>query len=368
LKTCPTCTNSVEADANFCPKCGHGFVNKGRTGNEVPSDDSMSQEKNLEPEAPKPRDENEDTRAIPKDGPPPPLPIPVTQAAPSSTPDPMESDTHKMSEDNFLKRKPPVSKDEELTRVQPTPQENPTERYAPLSRSRRQREEGEENLPPMNPHSYSDESHLDWDNNNQRKWLFIGVGATLITLIGAIAMHLLVNQSDERNYPHKSPPGAASEEAPAQEVEAPPSKEVDTKPQEAKGPDEAPAPTTQEEASEPPKPRLNGFWVLDIDARLNSPEFEDMMEEEKNLLRSMMKKEGNKTAVELSDTSMRWTETGKTTSFDIINIEEKDNTWNLSVKQPDGTEKTLKGIIEKGGLDLQDPFGSGSRTFKRAVP
>lgn len=368
MKSCPTCTTRVEADANFCPKCGHGFVNKGLTGNEVPPDDSVSQEKNLPAKGPKPRDPNENTRAIPQDGPPPPLPVPPPPAAPTSGHDRMDSDTHKMSEDNFLKRKTPVPEDEELTRVQPAPQENPTERYAPLSRSGRQREEGSEDLPTMSPHSYSEESHQDWNNNNQRKWLYLGVGATLVTLIGAIAMHLLVNQEDERKYPHKSPPGPTAEEKSAPELQEPLPKQVEPNSQVAKGPDEAPGPPIPEEASEPPKPTLNGLWVLDIEARLNSPEFGDMMEEEKNLLRSMMKKEGNKTAVEVSDETMRWTETGKTTSFDITNIEEKDNTWNLSLKQPDGTAKTLKGVIEGGGLNLQDPFGSGTRIFKRASP
>ena len=108
-----------------------------------------------------------------------------------------------------------------------------------------------------------------------------------------------------------------------------------------------------------------GDWILDVEARLEAPEFEDMPEAERNLFRSMMKKKNNQTSVSFSEKEMIWTETGTSSVFQLQGRKQDGDEWSFSIATKEGEKKTLSGTVLDEKMTLQDPFGSGTRQFIR---
>ena len=377
MKVCPTCTSSVEETANFCPNCGHGFVQRSAAPDkgQVASEPLESQGNSTSPPAaPTERGEHESTRAIPEtqSPPPPPPPAPVILHQPLPT----EEDTDgeegataitpsnpPQEMPNFL-RPEPVPEDEELTRVQPEPQDAPTERqddYVLKRKADTRSPEAQEefNLAAQTvPGRRSHRSH--------RKWLLLSIAAIVAT---AIALIVVIQESDKIKTSYSTPPPVPRAEEEEEVVAVPVSKTESEPTIEAESPKKSEAASAEVEAETPePEPEpFMGEWILDVEARLKAPEFEDMPEAERNLFRSMMKKKNNQTSVSFSEKEMVWTETGTSSVFQLQNREQDGKKWTFSITNKAGQEKALSGTVMDDKMTLQDPFGSGTRQFIRGM-
>jgi hypothetical protein len=400
VKACPTCGTELPTPANFCSGCGHAFTvhNPPRKPSNVPvpSQGNPSQEKrkkepvsesidimaftktqkHASPEelgeaAGASRDPQQNTRAIPespkyehspehssknkstpqdpdrKNTPPPPLPAAGAQMQ------------YQGIEEPSSRASDPYEDEDEPTRVAAASFRSETRsETSPKAQERR-------NTPPVshNPHAttipsrdylVSDES---FPVSPQRKWIAMGMGATLFTLVGVLVIlsfdTLLPGSSVEKPA---TPAQTAETVLPAvPEPEIAPKKEV-TPP---------PLPKVPEAEAKKVVSPLSGEWILDVDSRLASEEFADMQEAEKNLFRSMMSKKANRTTLGFEETTVSWFETGKKTLFTIESKTVAGKTLSLTLKKPNGDTKVLSGLISDEGLELDDPFGSGKRKFIR---